>query len=330
MSKHYAIFKLQKLNRKERRELQMRSKHVNRETNSSNVDPEKGSLNRCLVGRENSDWYALFQERFNNLPYYKLPEAKKLRKDAVIGVEVITSMSHEAAEHVNIEEWCEANIEWMQKHFGEENVLHGVLHMDEGTPHIHFFITPVISGRFNAREFLGGKLDFVRRQTEYAKAMEPFGLSRGSEGARLKYTTVQQLYDITTDEIADLPPTREGESVAEYRARVNDIYIGAQLLERKMHNQVTVLKAIKERNEEYQEKINSLHEELRALEKMLENEKKKKENLTIRGLKVNDIVAAIEKHPDQEAISMYLHDLAHLADVGAIILAEENQERTHD
>ena len=142
MNKRYAILKIQKINRKERRELQMRCNHANRSKNAANVDPSKAALNRCLIGPEHADWYHLFRERFDSLPYYKLPETKQLRKDAVIGVEVIVTMSHEAVEYINLEDWCDANIEWLKKHFGDENVLHGVLHMDEGTPHIHFFVTP--------------------------------------------------------------------------------------------------------------------------------------------------------------------------------------------
>lgn len=321
MNKHYAILKIQKLNRKERRELQMRCNHANRNKNAANVDPTKVTLNRCLVGLENSDWYSLFKERYAALTYYKLPETKQLRKDAVIGVEVVASMSHEAVEYINIEDWCNANTEWMKKHFGEENVLHGVLHMDEGTPHIHFFVTPVLNGRFNSKEFLGGKLDFVRRQTEYAKAMEPFGLVRGSQNERLNYLSVQELYHETGQGVEDLPNTKENETAEEYRERVNELYCNSQLRENKLRNKNKLLSSVKEHNEEYQAII-------AAKDQLIAEYEERLENMEIRGIKVKNIIAAVEKHEDQNTISKYLADIASLAEVGEELLAiEKEQER---
>ena len=67
-----------------------------------------------------------------------------MASNAVIGVEALLQMSHDMIDKVNIMSGVEANNNWMKDYFGEENVLHGVLHMDEATPHnTHYFITPV-------------------------------------------------------------------------------------------------------------------------------------------------------------------------------------------
>lgn len=49
------------------------------------------------------------------------------------------------------------NIQWLEKTYGKDNVVHAALHMDESTPHIAAYIVPEKDGKLNCREFLGGR-----------------------------------------------------------------------------------------------------------------------------------------------------------------------------
>ena len=318
--KRYAVLTVQKLSRKNLTAIKKRNEHVNRVQNASNINPERTKLDRCIMGPENADWISLYKDCLRGLPYYNSLGSKRLRSDAVIGVEAITTMSHEMAEHVNVEEWCEANNDWMKKYFGEENVVHGVLHMDEGTPHIHYFITPILDGKFNAKELLGNKVKYTAMQTDYANAMEPFGLVRGSQGERLNYLSVQELYRETGEGIEDLPFVLENETAKEYRARANELYRNSQLRENKVSIENKVLSGIKSRNEEFQAIIAAKDQVIAEYEDRLEN-------MEIRGIKVKNIIAAVEKHEDQATISKYLADIASLAEVGEVLLDMEHKEQ---
>ncbi len=117
----------------------------------------------------------------------KLPE--KRRKDAVECVEVILSASPEFFEaiesdraklskHPKFKQWCDETIKWARHEYGK-NIIDCVLHMDERTPHFHISFVPLTAdGRLCGKEVLAKK-ELIRRQTDYAQAMIPFGLKRG-------------------------------------------------------------------------------------------------------------------------------------------------------
>jgi hypothetical protein len=71
------------------------------------------------------------------------------------------------------------------------------LHLDEKTPHIEAYVMPFDQrGKLNCRSFLGGSKKLTELQTEYAKKMEVFGLTRGVKGSPAKHTTVKQFYSL--------------------------------------------------------------------------------------------------------------------------------------
>jgi hypothetical protein len=181
--KNFAIIEVQKLNRKNCLAIKKRYEHVNRTSFAENVNEELSPLNKCVMGEENeekgSDWLELFKTRYMELEHYKDPKARKLNSNAVIGIEAVTTMSHNMGDKIDIDAWVDATNKWMQEYFGKDNVLHGTLHRDEATPHIHYFVTPVLNGKFNARQIIGNKTKYRDRQTEYSKAVEHLGLRRG-------------------------------------------------------------------------------------------------------------------------------------------------------
>ena len=141
-----------------------------------NIDPEKGHLNRSLMGQG-------AMQRLNE----KLPS--KMRKDAVIAIETLITASPEffdaiekdrskLSENPKFKKWVVDSQIWMKKEWGD-NVVDAVLHMDESSPHIHFLTVPLMKdGRLCAKDFLALGV-MQRHQTEYAAAMESHGLERG-------------------------------------------------------------------------------------------------------------------------------------------------------
>jgi len=114
---------------------------------------------------------------------------QKVRKDAVVCMELVLSMSPEWFDalstdrgtlrgHPKLMEWANASIAWTRKEFGQ-NVIDIALHMDESSPHMHVLVVPLTKdGRLCAKEVMA-RAELTRRQDDYAKAMQPFGVSRG-------------------------------------------------------------------------------------------------------------------------------------------------------
>lgn len=324
--KNYSILKIEKLNRKKTQDIKMRCEHVNRKDYAENVNGELSQYNRCVVGEVDADWFKLFKDRFKELDYYKQSDSRKLRSDAVIGLEVVVSMSHDFVPNVDIDEWCEANTEWMKEHFGEKNVLHGVLHyLDEATPHIHYFITPVDEeGKFDAKNIMGGRQEYSERQTEYAKAMEKFGLRRGMKNSRLQYLEVKELYTATAKDVLSAPEIFEAETAAEYRERINGEFRALQLKINKLEMERNNLNITREHAHHLQAEI----ERLQALVVMLQE---KLNSMEIEGISLADIMTALEYRHDmddegRQVIESYLDGFKQLAEFGREVRESKEKE----
>jgi hypothetical protein len=137
----------------------------------------------------------------------------KSRKNSVRAIEAVLSASPrffrpEAPEAVGtweeerLNDWAPKAVDWLQSHFGHDNVVSAVLHLDESTPHIHAVIVPVDDTpkargpaiRLNAARWLDGRACLAQMQDSYAEAMAPLGLERGIRGRRVTHQRVSQLY----------------------------------------------------------------------------------------------------------------------------------------
>lgn len=314
--KYYAIFTADKLNRNKMQEIKKRCDHVNRVNFSVNVNKELSHLNRCVMGVEGSDWFQLFKERFKELDYYKQPNVPKLRKDAVVGIEALATMSHNMGDKIDIDAWVDATNKWMQEHFGKENIVHGVLHLDEKTLHIHYFITPVKDGRFMAYEIMGNRNDYRERQTEYAKAMEPLGLKRGlKRGYRAEHYEMTQMY-ATRENIVDLPDVFEQETAEEYRTRMNGDYRGLQARNKYLEFEIENYQITQDYATDLEKKYENLekeHEKLSEKNNILEHNFKYRR---IGNYLVEDLIYAVEEYPDKDVAANYLAGIAPLNDWG--------------
>lgn len=120
----------------------------------------------------------------------------KVRKDAVVAVELMLSASPEwfdgltkdrAAlhQHPKFRKWASNTMKWARQEFGQ-NIIDVALHMDESSPHMHVLAVPLTQdGRLCAKEVLA-RSELTRRQDSYAKAMEELGLSRGDPAKETK------------------------------------------------------------------------------------------------------------------------------------------------
>lgn len=140
---------------------------------------------------------------------------RKVGKNQTRTIRVLLTGTHEQmmalAGDGRLDDWCRANIKWLQDTFGEDNLVSCVLHMDEKTPHLHATVVPVVSAprtrrkregeqkykektpatRLCANELMTrGKLR--QYQDTYAQAMAGFGLKRGVVASGARHQTQQQ------------------------------------------------------------------------------------------------------------------------------------------
>lgn len=148
-------------------------------TEQARITNEKTPQNRLLIG---SNVSADIRNRVKNFA------TNKLRKDAVFAEHYVISASPEFFKKYpgKLDEWVDEQIGFLKAEFGP-NLTTAVLHVDEKTPHIEAFVTPIIANKngdleLNRKQFnnaRGGLNSFTKLQERHAQYNEKFGLKRG-------------------------------------------------------------------------------------------------------------------------------------------------------
>lgn len=100
----------------------------------------------------------------------------KCRKGAVTCLELLFTLP--AASTIDPRRYFEQAITWAERHFGVP-VLSCVVHMDEGAPHAHALLLPLIDGHMVGSDLHGGKAKLAAMQTIFHEAVgAPHGLPK--------------------------------------------------------------------------------------------------------------------------------------------------------
>ena len=193
------------------------SDHIERKTMPKNADPTRTHLNRELVEFPDgvSDRTEAISHRIRTAGI-----KRKITPDQVRAIRIVLSGTHEDMMKIQdegrLDEWCDDNLQWLQRTFGKENTVSAVLHMDEHTPHIHATVVPIVTGerRKTKRKQIEGKRTYRKKSNavrlcaddvltrgklvayhdSYAAAMAKYGLQRGVRGSEARHTTTAQYY----------------------------------------------------------------------------------------------------------------------------------------
>lgn len=274
-------------------------KHCSREKIPANANLEKVELNRDVL--PDPDRLTL-PERFK-----KMTDGQKIRKNAVLGIEVMLTYSPEVRMGVLTQsEWINVNKSWLEQEFGKNNLVRLWLHMDETTPHLHAFVIPIDEkGKLNCRAFLGGSAKLSALQDSYAECMKKFSLERGIKGSKAHHRTVKEFYRaVEASNKVQLPEVRTSvqktilgakevvESADEYKSRVEDAFRSKQF-------EVADLKM----------RLNKVEEEAAhaaALEKQVQYYKPKAQGFDALNAAVKAIPDADERRATRENINMMI------------------------
>ena len=145
--------------------------------------------------------------------------------------------------------------------------------MDETTPHIHAFVTPIVNNHFNSKSYHGWKGSISFWHDEYYKYIKDIGFDEPIHGTRAKRESLDHFYSlITASEKDKLPEIKEGETAEEYRERAQE-YHSSSVAAYKYNDE----KAVKLRTRmDLMEKINrDLLANNRILKEEIEREKQR-------------------------------------------------------
>ena len=158
----------------------LKEQHRSDDYESERADKEKSHLNSYSDNFENSF------EKFKEL----LP--KKRWKNAVVALNFLVTTSEEFKNPEDEKKYYEKAVEFIGKNFGE--VVGWAIHRDETSTHLQAVTIPLVDGKLNARELVGGSKNRMReiQNSFFLEVGEPFGLLRGLEGSKAVHQTVEQ------------------------------------------------------------------------------------------------------------------------------------------
>lgn len=197
MGKQYAILRVQKCKGAEIGAMQYHNDRESGKHTNPDIDPTRTRMNREMC--PHADYEGEVQARIDA----GYSGTRKVRKDAVRLVEGIVTASPEFFEGASDEEvrgFFDSAFEFCREEFGESNMVHFTVHMDEETPHAHFGFVPLRDGKLSWKGFFPDKAALGAMQDRfYERVGALYGLSRGEKRG-------------------DGEPVRRHKSVAEYKA----------------------------------------------------------------------------------------------------------------
>lgn len=199
-------------------------KHNYRIGNVKNADPafthRNEQLFRLPVGET---YHSFFEKKMMDLPYY---ENHKIRKNATLGFEILLSYgTKNLPENFSINHWKEQSKRWLESEFGRFNIASAVLHMDEGTPHIHAVIIPIKDGRLCASAYIPDRQAMRDLHLRYHGFTKECGLESENHYMIIDHSKTAMFYNnINLALERSLPGPEEEESLEDYAKRANEFY----------------------------------------------------------------------------------------------------------
>lgn len=199
-------------------------KHNYRIGDIPNADKAHSHMNEQIIQLPAGETYnTFFERRIMELPYY---ETHKVRKNGTFGLEFMLSYgSNNLPNDFSIKEWTEKSKQFLIDQFGKENIASAVLHMDEGTPHIHAIVIPIKNGKLSAKSFLPDRQAMRELHTKYHQYTKEVGLEPENRYMHIEHTKVGMFYsNINLALEKTLPGPREDETLYDYSQRANEFY----------------------------------------------------------------------------------------------------------
>jgi hypothetical protein len=138
----------------------------------ANIDPTKSNLNYTLTEIASA-------ESLDRLAKSKLALAgiAKPRKNAVVAVEIMFSLPI-TYHHKDTRTYFGDCLEWVKQNFAGELISFDI-HLDESAPHAHVLILPLIQGKLQGSDMVGGRGNIYRlRNIFFRDVANHYGLNK--------------------------------------------------------------------------------------------------------------------------------------------------------
>lgn len=172
--------------------------HNFRERETLNADPSKLKMNQHAFSKSTEELKAKFEARFKVAEDNAAKSGKKIRSDAVLGIEYLVTASPESFKNgkFNDKQFFKDALKFFQDKHGSENIIGASIHRDESTPHLVIYAVPLDKkGLLNCKNFLGSGEKLRNLQSEcHEEFGEKHGLQRGIKNSSAEHIPVREFY----------------------------------------------------------------------------------------------------------------------------------------
>jgi len=163
-----------------------------------NIDLSRVSANYILRGPATSSDAMIVAEKIVRSADTR---GKKLRRDAVWGIELIFTALPKTNGDLRL--YFEECTQWAAEEFNVP-VLSSIVHLDQGAPHCHVLLVPLIAGKMNGGKVYGNKAKMVARLTSFYEAIgKRYGLNRPQPKQKLPYVVRMGLLQRLADALSE-------------------------------------------------------------------------------------------------------------------------------
>ena len=139
-------------------------KHTN-----SNIKNDRTKDNITLVTSDLS-----YPKRIEKIIEEQHTSRRKVRHDAVRLITTTVELGGDIRDKSEKEQvdFLLETYDYLKNEYGENNIVHASIHVDETCPHLHFDFVPIKDGSLNARSVVGNKKDMKTTQNKLLKTMQ--------------------------------------------------------------------------------------------------------------------------------------------------------------
>ena len=119
---------------------------------------------------------------------------KPLRKDAVMGLEVLASLPPNS--NIDEPDFFNDFVSWAEAYF-KAPILSAIIHNDEEAPHCHILLLPLVDGRMVGSDLMGGRAQLKAMQADfYLKVGQRHGLASPTRQKRPSAAVCREAIEI--------------------------------------------------------------------------------------------------------------------------------------
>ncbi|MEH6943046.1 MobV family relaxase [Bacillus sp. JJ722] len=186
----YCIIRMQKFNMSDVQGIQKHNQRQMKNFSNHDIDPSRIHLNVDLINGQKLKYENEIKQRID------ARVKRKPRSNSVVLSEFVVSASPEYIKSLSPGEqkiYFEKSLDFIQARYGKENVLYGMIHNDETTPHMHVGVVPITEdNRLSAKDIFN-KTELRELQTDFHEHLvrSGFEVERGESSDR-KGLSVQE------------------------------------------------------------------------------------------------------------------------------------------